>query len=50
MPLYFSEKEIVLPGQLLSDNGRRSGEGTYVLDGKVYVAVIGLATIKNEKV
>ncbi|MCF8885332.1 MAG: exosome complex protein Rrp4 [Nitrososphaerota archaeon] len=50
MPLYFSEKEIVLPGQLLSDNGRRSGEGTYVLDGKVYAAVIGLATIKNEKV
>lgn len=50
MPIYFSEKEIVLPGQLLSEDGKRGGEGTYVLDSKVYSAVIGLATIKNEKV
>ena len=50
MPIYFSEHEVVLPGQLLSDNGKRSGEGTYTLGGKIYAAQIGFATIKNNKV
>lgn len=50
MPLYFSEREIVFPGQLLSDNGKRSGEGTYVMDGKVYAAQVGIATLRNNKV
>lgn len=50
MPLYFSERELVLPGQLLSDDGKRSGEGTYVLGDKVYALTVGFATIKNDKV
>lgn len=50
MPIYFSEHEIVLPGQLLSDNGKRSGEGTYALGDKVYAAQIGFAAIRNNKV
>ena len=50
MPLYFSEHDVVLPGQLLSDDGKRSGEGTYVADGKVYAAQVGLATIRNNRV
>jgi len=50
MPLYFSEREIVLPGQLLSDDSKRSGEGTYVLGNKVYASTVGFATIKNDKV
>ncbi|RLG04703.1 MAG: hypothetical protein DRN54_00310 [Thaumarchaeota archaeon] len=50
MPIYFSEHEVVLPGQLLSDNGKRSGDGTYTLGGKIYAAQIGFATIKNNKV
>lgn len=50
MPLYFSEREVVLPGQLLSDDDKRSGEGTYVLGNKVYAATVGFATIKNDKV
>ncbi|MEM3494917.1 MAG: hypothetical protein QXW31_04205, partial [Nitrososphaerota archaeon] len=45
MPLYFSEREVVLPGQLLSDDDKRSGEGTYVLGNKVYAATVGFATI-----
>lgn len=50
MPLYFLERELVLPGQLLSDDGKRSGEGTYVLGDKVYSLIVGFATIKNDRV
>lgn len=50
MPIYFSEREIVLPGQLLSDDGGRGGEGTYTYDGRVYSARIGFATFRNNKV
>ncbi len=50
MPVYFSEHEVVLPGQLLSDNRKRSGEGTYTFDGKIYASQVGFAMIKNNKV
>ncbi len=50
MPVYFSEHELVLPGQLLSDNGKRSGEGTYAVGGKIYAAQAGFASIRNNKV
>lgn len=50
MPVYFSEHEVVLPGQMLSDNGKRSGEGTYSVEGKVYAARIGFATVKGNKI
>jgi len=50
VPIYFSEKEVVLPGQLLSDDSRRAGEGTYVMDGKVYASTVGAATIRDGKV
>jgi len=35
----------VVPGQLLSDNGKRSGPGTYTLDGKVYAAQAGIPRV-----
>lgn len=50
MPIYFSEHEVVLPGQLLSDNGKRGGEGTYSIGGKVYAARIGFAAVRDNKV
>lgn len=50
MPIYFNEKEIVLPGQLLSDDSKRAGENTYVQDNKVYAATVGMATVRNGKV
>ncbi|MEM3065962.1 MAG: exosome complex protein Rrp4 [Nitrososphaerota archaeon] len=50
MPVYFNEKEVVLPGQLLSDDSKRAGEGTYVMDGKVYASTVGAATIRDGKV
>lgn len=45
--LYFSENELVVPGQLLSDNSRQVGFGTYVRDGKVYASVMGFARLVN---
>lgn len=41
----FRDSEIVVPGQLLSDNGKRSGPGTYTLDGKVYAAQAGITRV-----
>ncbi|MEM1978412.1 MAG: exosome complex protein Rrp4, partial [Candidatus Caldarchaeum sp.] len=38
---------LVVPGQLLSDNSRRSGFGTYTRDGKVYASVMGFARVIN---
>ncbi|WP_094227972.1 exosome complex RNA-binding protein Rrp4 [Methanolobus psychrotolerans] len=40
------EREIVIPGQLLSENKADSGSGTYVKDGKVYSFLYG---VKNSK-
>lgn len=50
MVVYFTDKEIVLPGQLLSDDSKRAGDGTYTYEGKVYASQAGMATIKDGKV
>ena len=50
MPIYFTEREVVIPGQLLSDNGKHGGEGTYVVNGKVYASQVGIAVRKDDKV
>ncbi|HIH69172.1 exosome complex RNA-binding protein Rrp4 [Methermicoccus shengliensis] len=34
---------IVIPGELLSEDAKRAGEGTYVEDGKVYSLLYGVA-------
>ncbi len=41
------DREIVVPGQLLSDNTNESGSGTYVKEGKVYSLLYGVANVKN---
>jgi exosome complex component RRP4 len=42
------EREIVLPGQLLSENATDAGSGTYVRDGKVYSLLYGVKNAKNK--
>ncbi|MDY0387732.1 MAG: exosome complex RNA-binding protein Rrp4 [Methanolobus sp.] len=42
------EREIVIPGQLLSENKTDSGPGTYVKDGKVYSLLYGVKNTKNK--
>ncbi|MDP2218464.1 MAG: exosome complex RNA-binding protein Rrp4 [Methanolobus sp.] len=41
------EREIVIPGQLLSENTADAGSGTYVRDGKVYSLLYGVRNAKN---
>jgi exosome complex component RRP4 len=43
-----SEKLIVIPGDLLSEDVSRAGDGTYVHDGKVYASLYGLLSEKNK--
>lgn len=47
---YVRDREIVVPGQLLSDNPQRAGAWTYVAGGKVYAAVVGVASVGQEKI
>lgn len=42
------EREIVIPGQLLSENKADSGPGTYIKDGKVYSLLYGVKNSKNK--
>ncbi|MDG6243657.1 MAG: exosome complex RNA-binding protein Rrp4 [Methanolobus sp.] len=42
------EREIVIPGQLLSENKTDSGPGTYVKDGNVYSLLYGVKNAKNK--
>src|SRR5665647_3804371 len=37
------DKTIVIPGDLLSDDPAKAGEGTYIENGKVYSLMYGLA-------
>ncbi len=41
------DREIVVPGQLLSENTNESGSGTYVKEGKVYSLLYGVTNVKN---
>lgn len=42
------EREIVFPGQLLSENKADSGSGTYVKDEKVYSLLYGVKNTRNK--
>ncbi|OEU57491.1 MAG: hypothetical protein BA871_09190 [Desulfuromonadales bacterium C00003096] len=40
--------KVVIPGDFVSDDVNRAGEGTYVEDGKVYAVTYGVVDDKNE--
>lgn len=42
------DKQIVIPGDLLSDNVAKAGDGTYVAEGKVYSNLYGLVSEKDK--
>jgi exosome complex component RRP4 len=42
------DRKIVVPGDLLSEDPTRSGEGTYVKDDKVYSLLYGLANFREK--
>jgi len=42
------DRKVAIPGDLLSDDGSRSGEGTYVKDDKVYSLLYGIANYRDK--
>jgi exosome complex component RRP4 len=40
-------REIVIPGDLLDSGKLKAGSGTYVQDGKVYAALLGIKSVKS---
>jgi exosome complex component RRP4 len=42
------DRKVVVPGDLLSEEVKRSGEGTYVKDGRVYSLLYGLANYRDK--
>lgn len=43
-------REVVVPGDLLNEGDLKSGNGTYVLDGKIYASVLGVKSIASNYV
>ncbi|HWR25815.1 MAG TPA: exosome complex RNA-binding protein Rrp4 [Methanosarcina sp.] len=44
------DKKIVIPGDLLSENKKKAGYGTYVKNDKIYSSFCGIENIKEDKV
>jgi len=40
-------RELVLPGDMLDDGTMKPGEGTYVHDGKIFAAMLGVKSVKS---
>jgi exosome complex component RRP4 len=41
------DRKVVIPGDLLTEDAKRAGEGTFVKEGKVYSLLYGLANYKD---
>jgi exosome complex component RRP4 len=42
------DRKVVVPGDLLSEDAKRSGEGTFVREGRVYSLLYGLANYRDK--
>jgi exosome complex component RRP4 len=42
------ERKVVIPGDLLTEDAKKSGEGTFVKDGRVYSLLYGLANYRDK--
>ncbi len=50
MAVYFTKREIVVPGQLLAEGRYRAAVGAYGDDEKIFAAVVGLAELRGNTV
>ncbi|MEM2067268.1 MAG: KH domain-containing protein [Nitrososphaerota archaeon] len=50
MSSYVHDREVVTPGQILSNDHRLAGAYTYVYGGKVYAAVAGIIQLRDSKI
>lgn len=42
------DKKLVLPGEFISDDVEKAGEGTFVDEGKIFSSLFGIASLKNQ--
>lgn len=50
MSVHFEKHQIVVPGELLSENSFRAGEGAFKENGKIFASAVGLAEIRGNTV
>lgn len=50
MPVFFENREIVTPGDLLAEDGYEPGRNTYKVDSKIYACKLGLVEYKGRTV
>ena len=48
--IYVENKDLVIPGQVLSDDEYYSGRGTFKENGKVCSSLMGLVSLRNKKI
>lgn len=48
--IYVENKDLVIPGQILSDDEYYSGRGTFKENGKVCSSLMGLVSLRNKKI
>ncbi len=48
--IYVENKDLVIPGQVLSDDEYYSGRGTFKENGKICSSLIGLVSLRNKKI
>ncbi len=48
--IFFQNREVVVPGQLLAEGRYRSSTGTYEDSGKVFSALVGLAELRGNTI
>jgi len=45
-----SEREIVVPGELLAISGKKAGPGTYSEGGKIFASQLGIKSIRPDMI
>jgi exosome complex component RRP4 len=50
MPTFFERKQLVVPGDLIAEDGYIAGENTYAEGKRIYASRIGLVDYENKKV
>ncbi|RLE94927.1 MAG: RNA-binding protein [Thermoprotei archaeon] len=50
MPVFFTQRQIVAPGDLLAEGNYNLGNNVYSIDGKIYSSVLGLAEIREGRI
>lgn len=50
MPVFYENRQLVTPGDLLADNDYMNGENTYNENGKIYATRVGLFMSENKRI